>query len=416
MRWLLIIAKTKSVKNNFSGIIAIFVAASCALCVAHAAETNTPSASTAAPVADKGLNLAELFSFARGLEINPKVVTATDGNGTTVGLDYKFERGQTLNSTGSKKETDVAFAFKSSGLILAEPAKAPNNVFTHTLRLSLINLWPNENIPGDSAAVKANSARRKTIARKYDSWAALALLPDRETHEPEMNRLVESASEDFREIGPLRADPDAKPPTWNVTSKGQEKNFNNALRDFAYRPLFLSADLDANLEHDQTLTNLQFVGSAQIRGKVVSSIFDWPFSLIRRVTSNSDGEPKNWLNRAGGPYFWGGIGYVDASENDARKAITTEHSSFARAHAGVDFRTEIFGTTEANAVALELSWRYYYELNAPSAIRAQNLDSTSYFKATILLPQNYFVEYTNGKLPIDLAGGSTVSVGWRYNF
>jgi hypothetical protein len=407
-------------KSMLTPIVAVYVAATCVLCVAHASDTNTSGTTTATPVADKGLNLAELFSLTRGLEINPKVVTATGGNGTTVGIDYKFERGLSLETIGSRKETDVAFAFKSGGLILAEPAKTPNNTFTHTLRLSLINLWPSMDIrdnDSDSVAAKANSARRKAIAKKYDAWSKLALMTNRdETHNNEMTRLVESATEDFRAIGPLRADADARPPIWNVTSKGVEKNYNNALRDYRSRPLFLSADFDADVEHDQTFTNVQFVGSAQIRGKVLSPIFDWPFSLIRRVTSDSDGEPKNWLNRAGGPYFWGGIGYVDASENDARQALTTEHSSFARAHAGVSYRTEIFGTTEANAVALELSWRYYYEINAPGVIKAQHLDDISYFKATFLLPKGIFIEYTDGKLPVDVAGGSTVSVGWRHNF
>ena len=230
-----------------------------------------------------------------------------------------------------------------------------------------------------------------------------------------MADLVESAAPAFREIGPLRANLDGQR-QWFVKSKGVEQPYDKALLQHKNLPLFLSADFDGSIEHDQTFTNVQFVGSAQIRGKVLSPIFDLPFNLIRRVTGNTDGEPKNWLNRAGGPYFWGGIGYVDASANDARKALTPDHSRFARAHAGASYRTEIFGTTAANAVALELSWRYYYELDAPAAIRSQHLENLSYFKATILLPQNYFIEYTDGKLPVDIAGGSTVSVGWRHNF
>lgn len=366
---------------------------------------------------DKGLNLGNWFSFAQGLEINPKIVTATGGAGTTVGIDYKFERGTTLTSIGNANETDVAFSFLSSGLILADASKAPNNVFTHTLRLSVINLWPGIDIPDGSAAAEANTARRVAVAKKYDSWEKLASMPARnEADKIEMDRLVDSAAEDLRGIGPLHAIPDAKPPAWNVLSKGEEKSYINALRDFRNRPLFLSADLDANFEHDQTFTNLQFVGSAQIRGKVLLSAFDWPFRLIRRVTGNSDGNPKNWINRAGGPYFWAGAGYVDASENDGRIALSADHTSFARLHCGVSYRTEIFGTTESNSIALELSWRYYYELDAPPPIKSSNLDATSYFKSTILLPKNYFIEYTSGKLPIDLAGGSTVSVGWRHNF
>jgi len=391
-----------------------------ALCLAlessaiHAA--NPPAPAPAPDPAASGLNLGSILSFAQGLEINPKVVTETGGgSGTTVGLDYKFDRGTTLMAIGPADATDVAFAFKSSGTILAEPDKIPNNLFTHTLRLSLINLWPSDSVPDDSAAAKADKIRNAALARKFDNWQKLAGASQRtEAEEAEMNRLVHSAAVSLREVGPLRADYGDQ--SWNITSKGKEKDWASALKDYPYRPLFLSADLDGNLEHDQSLTNVQFVGSAQIRGKILSSIFDVPFQLIRRVTGNDTGEPKNWLNRAGGPYFWGGVGYVESSENDARQSITTDHKIFPRAHAGVSYRTEIFGTSEANSVALELSWRYYHEFDAPKAIRSRHLDHTSYFKATLLFPGNYFLEYTDGKLPLDVEGASTVSVGWRYNF
>ena len=111
------------------------------------------------------------------------------------------------------------------------------------------------------------------------------------------------------------------------------------------------------------------------------------------------GPPKSWLNRDGGPHFWGGVGVVDASQNDARAGLTTAHQTFTRAHFGVWYRTEIFAISEAESVALELLWRYYHEFDAPGPIRAAKLEDTSYFKGTVLMPGNYFIEYATGKLP-----------------
>jgi hypothetical protein len=83
----------------------------------------------------------------------------------------------------------------------------------------------------------------------------------------------------------------------------------------------------------------------------------------------------------------------------------------------VSYRTEIYsGSSPSRSLALELSWRYYHEFDAPGPLRSQDLDNTSYFKATLLFPGNYVLEYTDGKLPLDIEGSSTVSLGWRHNF
>ena len=124
----------------------------------------------------------------------------------------------------------------------------------------------------------------------------------------------------------------------------------------------------------------------------------------------------NWLNRDQGPHFWAGISVVNASENDARTALTSDHKTFPRLNLGAQYRTELFSISETKSVALELNWRFYYEFNAPQPIKDAELDLTSYFKATVLFPGNIFIEYTDGKLPTDVEGGSTVAAGWRYNF
>ena len=145
--------------------------------------------------------------------------------------------------------------------------------------------------------------------------------------------------------------------------------------------------------------------------------------MIRKALGSNkagNGAIMDRLNLAGGPYLWGGVGVVDASQNAARKAITTERAVFPRANVGCYYRTELYGISESSSVALELNWAFYYEIAAPTAIRAKHDDVTSYFKATLLLPViksgDAFVEYSVGQLPVDLSEGQTISAGWRYNF
>src|SRR5688572_959659 len=341
-----------------------------------------------------------IFGFARGLEINPKIITPLDGGGTTIGIEYKYEND--LKRTALSQNTDVAFSIYSAGLAAVDPGRVPNDVFTHGVRLKVIDLWPAPP-PEDSAAFKHHAALKRRINERYfDPWLD-------ETDPNEMNELFDAAARELADYGELEAEFSPRK-QWYLRNSSGRSTLGDSLNAIKERPIFLSFDLAADVEHDQSLTNLQFVGSAQIRGKLLLSWIDKPFELLR------GGPPKNWLNRAGGPHFWAGIAMVNASENDARQALSTEHETFPRFHFGAQYRTELFSISETKSVALELAWRFYYEFDAPDPIKDAELDQTSYFKVTVLFPGNYFLEYTDGRLPVDVDSASTVSAGWRYNF
>jgi len=376
----------------------------------RAAEAEAAS-DTVSPFQAWTAGLTKSLPFLQGLEINPAFVSSPDGKGSTFGISYKYNRN--LSAFPNSLVGDLDLSLHSDGLFLADPKTIPHNVFTHSLKLTWIDILPPK-IGGSNAQAEAlNKALAKRLAREEDQWANAATAEEK-------NSIFNEAAKQFREFGQLSAHDDG----WYVKDKhGNEQfldNYLQALRDITPRALFLSADLNGEIEHDQSLTNLQFVGSAEIRGKLIYPIFDWPFRTFRRIVGGGDGHIKDWHNLAGGPDFWGGIGVVDGSQNDARTAITTEHKVFPRANAGVHYRNELWGISETESFAVELDWLYYYELDAPAALRARHMDATSYFKATLLLPftgkmGNAFVEYSTGRLPVDVSSGQTVSVGWRYN-
>jgi hypothetical protein len=67
-------------------------------------------------------------------------------------------------------------------------------------------------------------------------------------------------------------------------------------------------------------------------------------------------------------------------------------------------------------VAIELEWRYYGEIAAPQAIADADQERTSWFRGSLLFPGDVLLEYTDGRQPLDLTGGSRLFVGWRYSF
>jgi hypothetical protein len=359
--------------------------------------------------------LVKAFPPLKGLEINPQIVSAANGKGSTFGLSYKYNRD--LIPFPDSISSDFSLSLHSEGLYALDPKSVNNNVFTHSLKLSWIDIVP----PRKGGESKVSQALADRLGHDEDRWSQAQDANQKEAalYEAESDlRLYESETK-FTGSSTLVEKADGL----YVKDKGGKttflEDFIQQLKGVKPRIIFLSLDLNGNMEHDQALTNLQFVGSFEVRGKFLEPQRYDPFGLIRLLTSG-DSNIKDWHNLAGGPLFWAGIGMVDGSQNQSRTSLTTEHEIFPRANVGVYYRTELYGISSTESLALELNWEFYNEFGAPGAIKAHHLDTTSYFKATILFPLtkagNTFVEYSDGKLPTDVNNGQTVSAGWRYNF
>ena len=357
--------------------------------------------------------LTKAIPFLEGLDIKPQIISAADGKGSTFGLGYNYDR--ELVGFSNSLAGDLSVKFHSDGIYLADPKSIPNNVFTHSLKLTWIDILPPKFDSTDSQAVHLQKVQANRLAHEYDQWQD-------ETDAAKKDAMFYEAAKEIRGNNKLVV----KANQWFVTGTNGQVDVDTylqQLRKITPRAVFLSADIGGDIEHDQRLNNVQYVGDVGVRSKLIHPIFDFPASLIRRALgSNKDGNGAilDYRNLGGGPYVWGGMGVVDASQNAARKAITMEQTTFPRANLGAFYRTELYGISESQSVALELNYSLYYEFGAPAAIRARNLELTSYFKATLLLPViksgDAFVEYSVGQLPVDLTDGQTISAGWRYSF
>jgi hypothetical protein len=175
-----------------------------------------------------------------------------------------------------------------------------------------------------------------------------------------------------------------------------------------------------NLAERHTVFGLAgaFVSQPSEAGEQMN-ILDWPFRQLRRAFS-PDG---NYV--APFPSVRLMIERLDAKD-DAVRASLTDELTFTRASGEVTFNT-IVASTNDGPVRFNISYRYFYELSAPRAIHDANLDTHEFTTAAFYFParllpllasDNYefFVRYTNGKLPFDLKSNQAYEVGISTNF
>ncbi len=399
-----------------------------AVAVAVAVSTTTVSFAAPAPgdLETFTKSFSSLFGLSSNLTINLKALTRTDGDNSTLGLDYKYER-KVVSNLLDRPNTFLDLSARSEGLITLEARKSPHRLLEHGLRLTVANLWPDTFLKGqvaDRATALAAALGDMEInwSKQHKIWRDGKTTDAGRAARLEMDKIVGEANShmgqyvkehpDVTTYSSIEADDVRR--VWYVRDpRGVRADLETvAARSVIYSPLYLAWDVDGNAETDQRFDDIQVVGSTQWRAILKPDWFDKPFQIIRGYRL-----PRDFRNRNGGPYFYGGAALVDASNNDSREAITGgEDDVFARAHFGVGFRAELLALTEDKVLSLELQWRYYHEFDAPDSIRAADLDNTSYFKATLLFPGDVFLEYIDGKLPLDVEGSSTVNVGWRYNF
>jgi len=376
------------------------------------AEPEVPAPPAGSPVGQP-FNLAEWFGIIKGLQIEPKVISATDGSGTTFGLEYKYDREAKRSSLNDK--TDISFSLHSEGVIGADNDVNYNHLLTHGLRFSVIDIFPREEIEDKERVAEAQALSQRINVKYFKPWQTLAEKENKTDEEKiQMSDLLKDAGTELAPFGEIKVGGPGGTQWFIEGERGRTKGFLNAIYDTVVkrRVVFLMADLNADAETDDRFDDIQLVGSLSVRAKFDLPFIDKPFEWLRP----GGGPPKNFLNRKGGPYVWAGMGLVDPSNNDSRKDLADEDDVFPRAHFGLFYRTEIFSVDAQKAIGLEFTWRYYHEFNSPRGIRREGLDNTSYFRSTILFPANLFVEYTSGTLAIDVEGAETIMGGWRYNF
>jgi hypothetical protein len=177
---------------------------------------------------------------------------------------------------------------------------------------------------------------------------------------------------------------------------------------------FLTVDAHVTSEVDQGFDNHQWAVGAGLTSdlaivtgtNLLAEWLDAPFTLLRPSGSG-------WVVQL--PRFYVGYDYVSASDIPARQTLTSE-DSFSRLTGEVAWMTAIL-----NTIRLRVSWRVYYEIDAPSGIKRAGKDFTSLVSVSAELPigltgGSLILKYVDGELPPTLESGSDVSIGFRVEF
>ncbi|WAC60150.1 hypothetical protein [Brevundimonas sp. SL130] len=63
---------------------------------------------------------------------------------------------------------------------------------------------------------------------------------------------------------------------------------------------------------------------------------------------------------------------------------------------------------------IELNYRTFQEIDAPTPIRAAGLQRHEMAAVRFKLPNDLFIAYSDGSLPFDRKGDQVVKIGWSY--
>ena len=151
------------------------------------------------------------------------------------------------------------------------------------------------------------------------------------------------------------------------------------------------------------------------------NIFDYPFRFITRPLF---GGSKNYVARL--PSLALALQQVDPGNNTQRIAIDPSGDIYDRYRVEVAFSTQVAQINNL-PITFQADYRSYHEPNAPAAVEAAGQDIFEYTTAAVYFPaglfglggtpQNneFFLQYSTGTLPFDVAGKDTVSLGWKTN-
>jgi hypothetical protein len=189
-----------------------------------------------------------------------------------------------------------------------------------------------------------------------------------------------------------------------------------------YYTLDFHGGLEGNQDYSDShslfgLTGVYFFEPS--RAMASYNILDLPFRFLRDAFSTGE---SHYV--APYPSLLLSVDRLDASSDETRSALTTK-DTYTRASAEVAFNT-IVASVAGQAIRFNVSYRYFYEISAPEAIKAADLDAFDYLKASFRFPAQLlpmvetddyelYVGYTMGKLPFDQDSDKAIELGITTN-
>jgi hypothetical protein len=175
---------------------------------------------------------------------------------------------------------------------------------------------------------------------------------------------------------------------------------------------------NVSLESNETFAKKQWAYGAEFQPRMEISdpdwsrfnILDYPFALTRMIGGEPFQPSGHYL-----PSLMVGIDLIDPVSNTDRFKVDPDKGSYPRFKAEIGMRSRVVQYND-KTVWFNASYRFFQEIDASHAIEAAHMDQFSYFAASLTLPWNVTVTYTNGKLPFDLRNQQVWALGYNVVF
>jgi len=190
---------------------------------------------------------------------------------------------------------------------------------------------------------------------------------------------------------------------------------NNGLED----SVVINYGLHLRHETDQGFDNQQFVG-----GLAISAEYSFPrltekgVPLPLLLLSPILGINRDSIGPIQQPWFAASLDYVDASEDEGRAAITDD-DVFSRAMAEVGWTSEVL----APNTWLYTQLVFWWELDAPSEVRAAERDAEHFVEVGLKIPVernsdavHFVIKFQDGAIPPSFDDETRVNAGFSFGF
>lgn len=139
------------------------------------------------------------------------------------------------------------------------------------------------------------------------------------------------------------------------------------------------------------------------------NILDYPFAILRLITGIDDNFTPYGSTL---PIAEFTFNYVIPTNDSTRKSLTGNINPFPRIKFETGFRT-IISRIEKENIFFSTDFRYYYEINAPQAIKDAKVNNQLYVVAALQSTSGLYVSYAYGKLPFDAKNDEVYSIGFN---
>lgn len=271
--------------------------------------------------------------------------------------------------------------------------------------------------PGLAAAAVALSMTATVLAAEDDRKAQFApTLLSAESDSTVLGLSYELANSGRRNFASPAAadsdeweDPNIDALEWGYTLKGVlTGNPDDNPENFA--------ELDVYLNYSRLALNLPVQEFGAVYRYEADQSFDNKQSVVGlRYTAHVSRLVPNTYRTSGDLLIRATLGEVTPLTDSAREAVLgSGPDSYQRWDAIALYKVPVRDWLGDYSEDLEISYRYFEELDPPEAIQEAGLENSEYFSVVLNLKNNLFVAYTEGELPTDLEEDKTFKLGWSW--